>query len=120
MTFLIKMANELQEMSHALNFGDDLTFFNLGQIMSTCGVNAKMKVDEKFARDVETCVVRHATGDWGDLCDEDKELNNYYLKAENNGSVTGRIFSAYNLEDSKIYIITEWDRSITTVLLSDF
>ena len=93
--------------------------FKLGQLVSTCGVAARMRMDERFARDVEACVVRHTTGDWGDLCDDDKELNDQALEAEKTGGYTDRIFSAYNLADSKIYIITEWDRSVTTVLFPE-
>jgi hypothetical protein len=55
---------------------------------------------------------RHEAGDWGDLCDEDKDVNREALE---NG---GRILSSYYVTPSdKIWIITEADRSVTTVLL---
>lgn len=56
---------------------------------------------------------RHECGDWGDLSEADKEANERALEEE------GRIFSAYILPKSKekIWIITEADRSATTVLL---
>ena len=55
---------------------------------------------------------RHVTGDWGDVCDEDAMEND--LSAENGF----RIFSVYCLEDgTKIWVITEADRSTTTILL---
>ena len=57
---------------------------------------------------------RHVTGDWGRLSDEDK--------AENELSVDKgfRIFSAYRLKSGvKVWVITEWDRSATTILLPD-
>ncbi len=57
---------------------------------------------------------RHVTGDWGDLEDEDKEENELSVKEG------FRILSAYELEtDVKIWVITEWDRSATTILLPD-
>jgi hypothetical protein len=57
---------------------------------------------------------RHLTGDWGDLDRHDKRLNEVALT---NG---GRLFSAYHLADgTKIYIITEADRSATTILLPE-
>lgn len=57
---------------------------------------------------------QHVHGDWGDLCDEDKQSNELALK---NG---GRLLSVYRLRTgSKIWIITEWDRSVTTVLLPE-
>ena len=55
---------------------------------------------------------RHVTGDWGDLEDEDKKENELSVKEG------FRILSAYSLEtDVKVWIITEWDRSVTTILL---
>lgn len=59
---------------------------------------------------------RHASGDWGDLSDHDAALN----KASLNPDDPGRIMSSYKMPDgSTIWIITEWDRSVTTVLLPD-
>jgi hypothetical protein len=57
---------------------------------------------------------RHHCCDWGDLCQDDKQANEDAL-------VHGeRILSCYKLPESrKIYIITEWDRSSTCVMLSD-
>ena len=52
------------------------------------------------------------TGDWGDLEDEDKKENELSVKEG------FRILSAYKLEtDVKVWVITEWDRSVTTFLL---
>jgi hypothetical protein len=59
-------------------------------------------------------LTRHVTGDWGDLCDEDV--------AENELSVEQgfRILSAYELETgTKVWVITEADRSATTFLLPE-
>lgn len=59
-------------------------------------------------------LARHAAGDWGDLCDEDWHTNN---EAPKNGA---RLFSAYHSDDGvKFWIITEADRSVTTVLLPE-
>lgn len=58
---------------------------------------------------------RHLSGDWGDLDREDKAHNERALK-----SGQERIFSSYQVTaDLKIWIITEWDRSVTTVLLPE-
>ena len=52
--------------------------------------------------------------DWGDLSEEDKKANDKALK---NGE---RIMSSYNTENNiRIWVITEWDRSVTTVLLPE-
>ncbi len=55
-------------------------------------------------------LMRHAVGDWGDVCIEDKISND---AATHTGQ---RVLSAYQLFGQKIWIITEWDRSVTTVL----
>ncbi len=57
---------------------------------------------------------KHLTGDWGDLCEEDKQANEAALKYHL------RLLSAYHLSDgTKIWLITEWDRSVTTILLPE-
>ena len=64
-------------------------------------------------------LLRHLKGDWGDLAEEDKNENDLAVKA---GDL--RIFSAYETDIEgvgKIWIITEADRSATTILLpSDY
>lgn len=56
-------------------------------------------------------LARHISGDWGDLCDEDKQANDAALR---DGS---RIFSAYHTSaGEKVWCITEWNRSATTLL----
>ncbi|MGD9746613.1 MAG: hypothetical protein AB7I98_03040 [Verrucomicrobiales bacterium] len=56
---------------------------------------------------------RHQCGDWGDLDDEDKQANDRNLI---NG---GRLLSRYDIEAGSFYVITEWDRSVTTVILRE-
>ena len=84
--------------------------FSLGQVVMTRGIANELEQDTKFAKFVTESLKRHATGDWGDLGEEDKSSNEYALENDL------RIFSAYIREDKKIYIITEWDRSYTTIL----
>ncbi|MDR2128034.1 MAG: hypothetical protein LBP52_03070 [Burkholderiaceae bacterium] len=56
---------------------------------------------------------RHLSADWGDLDDSDRRQNNAALKSGEN-----RLFSSYQVTPTlKLWIITEWDRSITTLLL---
>jgi len=83
--------------------------FPLGQIVVTA--NALSKLD---MYDISIALSRHKSGDWGDLCDEDKALND---RAVQYGD---RIFSAYHAKDgTKFWVITEADRSYTTVLLPE-
>ena len=87
--------------------------FKLGQIYMTRGVNDLVVKDEKFAKFVWDSLKRHARGDWGDLCKEDKEENEFALDKYL------RIFSAYETGPRKIWIITEADRSVTTILFPE-
>ncbi len=81
----------------------------LGQVVATPGA---LEALGKVNATPMTYLVRHAAGDWGIVCDEDKLANNDALIDG------GRILSSYELRDStKIWIITEWDRSVTTILL---
>ena len=89
--------------------------FDPGRIVVTRGEKKKMQNDDIFASYVDNCILRHLTGDWGDLDPEDAALNDKALE-----SGEDRIFSAYKYEsirnEGKIWIITEWDRSVTTIL----
>jgi hypothetical protein len=83
--------------------------FPLGQVVITS--NASDKIPNE---DIKIAVIRHYTGDWGDICKEDKEENDKALIEGN------RLLSVYYTKDSiKFWVITEWDRSVTTVLLPE-
>lgn len=62
--------------------------------------------------DLNKLMWRHHCGEWGDLCDDDKAANDEALETSD------RILSAYQVADRKIYIITEHDRSRTTIMLA--
>ena len=88
--------------------------FPLGRLVMTCGVNDRIADGTAFAGFVVRSLKRHAGGDWGDLCDEDKKENEFALNKRL------RLFSAYEADGlPKIWIITEADRSVTTVLFPD-
>lgn len=85
----------------------------LGQPVATPGALALL---ERLGIEPGALLMRHQSGDWGDLDAEDTELNDDAAAAE--GDDRGRILSAYELaEGHKVWIITEWDRSVTTLLL---
>jgi hypothetical protein len=91
------------------------TKFRLGKLMMTAGVNNKVADNSEFAKFVTKSLARHATGDWGNMSNEDKAENSLALKEGNL-----RIFSAYEQPNlPKIWIITEADRSVTTVLFPE-
>lgn len=103
----IENETEGSEEMNENKFTTGQVVFKLGQIVMTQGVNA-MLAD---GLDAIGLVKRHFSGDWGDLCAEDKAANDFAV--ENNE----RILSAYNMPQGKVWIITEWDRSVTTLLL---
>ncbi len=82
----------------------------LGRLVTTNGVAAWYDNDIHKYRSILTCVDRHKSGDWGEVDQEDWQTNDYSVK---NGL---RILSSYTINDEKIWIITEADRSVTTVL----
>ena len=85
--------------------------FNLGQVVATPGALAALAAAGETPLPYLT---RHATGDWGDLDEDDKRMNDLAAKLDE------RILSAYTLTDgTRIWIITEGDRSATTVLLPE-
>jgi hypothetical protein len=84
--------------------------FDLGHVVATPGA---AEVIQRRRIDVRFLLLRHITGDWGDLDDEDKARND---QAARHGT---RILSAYGPEGEPdtLWIITEADRSSTTFLL---
>lgn len=83
--------------------------FELGNVVMTIGVDEYVK-ENNLAKELITILRRHHSGDWGDLVKSDKDENDRALKEG------GRLFSTYKLGEEKVYIITEWDRSATTIL----
>jgi hypothetical protein len=62
----------------------------------------------------------HAGGSWGDLCAEDRRLNDAAIAREDDPDRRSRVFSSYvTALGTKLYVITEHDRSVTTLLLPD-
>lgn len=93
--------------------------FNFGQIVQTSGIANERENDPVFADNVRRAFYRYVKKDWGDLTQGDKDANDQALE---NGDE--RILASYWIlnsesEKKKIYIITEWDRSVTTILFAD-
>ena len=85
--------------------------FSLGQIVATPNAIEAM---EENSIDSRSLLLRHANGDWGCIPDEDKQENELSLKEG------FRLLSAYESEGlPKIWIITEADRSATTILFPE-
>jgi hypothetical protein len=82
--------------------------FELGQIVYTPGAR-----DLLFLNGISplSLLKRHVDGDWGELSEEDKQENELSVKEG------FRILSSYPVGTEKVWIITEADRSATTLLL---
>ncbi|MCO6451387.1 MAG: hypothetical protein J5I90_11430 [Caldilineales bacterium] len=86
-----------------------MALFSLGQIVSTPG--ALDALEDARVHPLQL-LLRHQSGDWGTLDDEDWQAND---EAVSSGL---RILSAYVLPTNvKVWVITEHDRSVTTLLL---
>ena len=83
--------------------------FEMGMLVATPGVLAKIN-----DTDAALAVRKHLSGDWGDLDDEDKKLNDAAIVDG------GRILSAYrDRNDNRFWVITEATRGVTTILLTE-
>lgn len=80
----------------------------LGQIVATPGALAAIS---DLA--ISLAIKRHRYGDWGNVCEEDRAANDDALREG------GRLMSVYDHEGAAFWIITEWDRSVTTILLPE-
>ncbi|MDP4280441.1 MAG: hypothetical protein QQM50_07865 [Dehalococcoides mccartyi] len=93
--------------------------FNTGQIVATRGVYDLACENPDFGRFIQKSLNRHVKGDWGDVDEDDKQSNDQALKQGT------RLLSAYNDDRfpqngvATIWIITEADRSVTTILFPD-
>ena len=85
--------------------------FRLGRLVATPGALAAL---QKAQSHPIALLVRHMCSDWGELDEEDRQQNEIAL-------VAGlRLLSSYSLETGKIvWVITEADRSVTTLLLPE-
>jgi hypothetical protein len=86
-----------------------IPLFPAGQIVATPGALALL---ERANKSPVEFLTRHLRGDWGDLCRDDKDQNELSLK------YGFRLMSSYQVMDTeKLWIMTEADRSVTTLLL---
>lgn len=87
--------------------------FPLGQVVATRGAFEALGGDGD-PRLAIMLLARHAAGDWGDLDEEDREANEEALRCDL------RLLSSYRLVGGEtVWIITERDRSVTTILTPD-
>jgi hypothetical protein len=91
--------------------------FDLGQLVATAAVH-----EAEDPQDIAAALDRHVRGDWGDLDAHDVSVNNHALadpaQALADPDHGGRLLSSYVLPSTghRVWVITEADRSVTTVL----
>jgi hypothetical protein len=93
--------------------------FSLGHVVAT---PAALALIEKHGASIPKLLTRHQTGDWQELCEEDRDANWHAVFAG------GRVLSAFNIssasEAAKIWVISEGHEpvqsySVTTILLPE-
>lgn len=85
--------------------------FKLGRLLITPGA---LEALQRSGESPWAFLSRHMSGDWGDLSAEDKRLNDQAVQDDS------RILSAYTTsKGDRLWVITEVDRSATTVLLAE-
>ena len=89
--------------------------FEMGRLVMTTALQEDLKksdTEKGWHDEINLLVSRHLSGDFGDMDDHDTDQNKAAIE-----SGEDRVFSSYTTNKGiKLWIITEWDRSITTVL----
>lgn len=90
--------------------------FKIGQLVATKNVDSLMRSDPEFKDFVKSSLGKYIMSDWGDTFKDDAKMNDEAVK-----SGEDRILAVYKRsiaghEDQMIWIVTEWDHSVTTVL----
>ncbi len=82
----------------------------LGRVVATPGA---LRTLDEAGEHPFSYLARHAAGDWGDLCDHDRRENELSLEHGR------RLLSSYPVGGGRLWVITEADRSATTILLPE-
>ena len=82
----------------------------LGRVVATPGA---LKLLSEIGVHPFDYLARHATGDWGELCAFDRRQNEIALREGL------RVLSSYDVLAGRVWIITEADKSVTTILLPE-
>ena len=86
-----------------------VALFRLGRIVATPNALRALTQEE-----ILSALQRHVSGDWGDVCEEDRKENELSLNRHL------RLFSVYHAQNgTKFWVITEADRSSTCILLPE-
>lgn len=116
------MWNGLQKGKAEIRYEDQATYnqmslastktagrFSLGRLVQTRGVDHKTRTNDGFGDEIKAALSKYIRGDWG--ISKDKRMNDAAVKSGDD-----RIMGVYPTSEGDIWIITEWDRSVTTIL----
>src|SRR6267143_1384398 len=108
----LRNKGQIQKQENPMQQTERKPLFNLGQLVATPGALAALAKAGQTPLDFLT---RHVCGDWGELDPHDQKENELGLKRG------FRLLSSYRTSsgDTKVWVITEADRSVTTVLLPE-
>jgi len=88
----------------------------MNKLYMTRGINNEIADNEEFAKEICDIIKKYKAQDWGDLCDDDKQMNEDALK------YGGRLFAAYMTSVKKVYVITDGLKTpdeYTTILFAE-
>ena len=85
----------------------------LKSLVETCGINNAQQDDEKYRDEIIEALTKYINRDWGETCKSDSDKNNKAVWFAND-----RIVAKYSTSKGDVFIITESDRSVTTILFS--
>ena len=83
------------------------------KLYQTCGINNAVADDLNFAKEIVNALGKYALMDWGDTCKSDSNMNDKAVYFNND-----RIVAKYITSKGNIFIITESNRSATTILFA--
>ncbi len=81
-----------------------------GQIVATRGIAEEIERSAVFVTEIAAAFRLYQQHDWGELCEEDRLQNDEAVQ------IGERVLAAYPITKGTVWIITEWDRSVTTIL----
>ncbi len=116
---ILSLIENLKEMLPAdgqtqILHGSKILEINVGHVLVSKGVAELARQKRKFAAFIKESLDRHRRGDWGEMSDEVRQLNNQNL------GINTRLFSSYESAGfPEIWITTEADRSFSTIMFPD-
>lgn len=106
--------SELKKLSIKLPPPGARSFTTHGQVVVTRSLSDMIAESEAFSQHVVDCMRRYTACDWGDIGLEDWQQNDDAINPDNTQE---RVVAVYKNEAwPTVWIITEWDRSYTTIL----